>query len=420
VEPERPEADAPRAQKGELGMSTAPTAPSETEITAVMTLRPSPEEAALRESVAKIGNSFGHSYFMEKTHAGQPPTELWSALGDHGFLGASLPEEYGGGGQGLWTLTIVAEELAAAGCPLLPLVFSQAISGNVIAKYGTVNQKERWLRGIARGDIKFSFAITEPDAGSNSHNLSTHAELRDDVWILSGQKTFISGVEDCDAILVVARTGRNEATGRGLLSLFVVDPDMPGVTKQLVPTAIQAPEKQWSLFFDDAVLASDRLIGRANEGFRAVFEGLNPERVLGAAFCTGIGRYALDKAARYVNERQVWGVPIGQHQGVAHPLAEAKIALELARLMTYKAAMLYESGSAETGEVANMAKFAAAEAGTRCLDQAVQVHGGNGVALEYGLTDMYWLVRVLKIAPVSREMVLNFVAEHSLGLPKSY
>ena len=401
-------------------MNRAASVPSSSPVGAVMTLQPSSEEAALRESVAKIGRSFGHGYFMDKTRSGEPPTELWSELGSHGFLGASLPEEYGGGGQGLWALTIVAEELAAAGCPLLPLVFSQAICGNVLAKYGTAEQKERWLRGIANGDIKFSFAITEPDAGSNSHNLTTHAECRDESWILRGQKTFISGVEDCDALLVVARTGRHDKTGRGLLSLFVVDPDVPGLEKHLVPTAIQAPEKQWTLFFDDVLLPADRLVGQANEGLRAVFDGLNPERVLGAAFCTGIGRYALDKATRYANEREVWGVPIGQHQGVAHPLAEAKIALELARLMMYKAAMLYEAGSAETGEVANMAKFAAAEAGTQCIDQAVQVHGGNGVTLEYGLTDMYWLVRLLKIAPVSREMVLNFVAEHSLGLPKSY
>jgi alkylation response protein AidB-like acyl-CoA dehydrogenase len=401
-------------------VSTTSLTPPATDLAPVMRLVPSPEEKALRESVAKIGASFGHEYFMEKTRAGEPPTELWQVLGEHGFLGASLPEEYDGGGQGLWTLAIVAEELAAAGCPLLPLVFSQAISGNVIAKYGTAEQKDRWLRGIATGKIKFSFAITEPDAGSNSHNLDTRAEQSGDGWALRGQKTFISGVEDCDAILVVARTGRDEKSGRGLLSLFVVDPDMPGVEKQHVPTALCAPEKQWALFFDNVQLESDRLIGRPNEGLKAVFDGLNPERVLGAAFCTGIGRYALDKATRYVNERSVWDVPIGKHQGVAHPLAEAKIELELARLMNYKAAMLYEAGSAETGETANMAKFAAAEAGTHCVDQAVQVHGGNGVALEYGLTDMWWLVRVLKIAPVSREMVLNFVAQHTLGLPKSY
>jgi alkylation response protein AidB-like acyl-CoA dehydrogenase len=401
-------------------MTTTSLTPAAADLGPVMRLVPSPEEKALRESVAKIGASFGHEYFMEKTRAGEPPTELWQVLGEQGFLGSSLPEEYDGGGQGLWTLAIVAEELAAAGCPLLPLVFSQAISGNVIAKYGTAEQKDRWLRGIATGTIKFSFAITEPDAGSNSHNLDTQAEQSGDGWSLRGQKTFISGVEDCDAILVVARTGRHEKSGRGLLSLFVVDPDMPGVEKQQVPTALCAPEKQWALFFDNVQLDADRLIGRADEGLKAVFDGLNPERVLGAAFCTGIGRYALDKATRYVNERSVWGVPIGKHQGVAHPLAEAKIELELARLMNYRAAMLFEAGSAEAGEAANMAKFAAAEAGTHCVDQAVQVHGGNGVALEYGLTDMWWLVRLLKIAPVSREMVLNFVAQHTLGLPKSY
>ncbi|MFE3003085.1 acyl-CoA dehydrogenase family protein [Nocardia sp. NPDC059246] len=385
-----------------------------------MRLEPTPEEKALRETVARIGARYGHSYFMAKTHAGEPPTELWRELGEQGFLGTSLPEEYGGGGQGLWTLTIVMEELAAAGCPLLPLVFSQAICGNLLAKYGTEEQKERWLRGVVTGEIRFSFAITEADAGSNSHNVTTRAKRVGDGWVLRGQKTFISGVEAADAIVVVARTGKHPKSGRGLVSLFVVDADDPAISRQHIPTAIQAPEKQWTLFFDDVKLGLDRLIGAENDGLRTVFDGLNPERVLGAAMSTGIGRYALDKAARYVSARQVWGVPIGSHQGVAHPLAEAKIELELARLMTYKAALLYEAGSPETGEAANMAKFSAGEAGVHCVDTAVQVHGGNGVALEYGLTDMWWLARLTKIAPVSREMVLNFVAEHSLHLPKSY
>ena len=384
-----------------------------------MRLVPSPEEKAIRESVAAIAARYGHDYFMEKTRAGEPPTELWQELGKLGYLGAFLPEEYGGG-QGLWSLTIVTEELAAAGCPLLPIVFSQAICGNLLATYGTEEQKARWLRGIGSGDIRFSFAITEADAGSNSHGVSTRATRTPEGWVLRGQKTFISGVENADAIVVVARTGEHAESGRGLLSLFIVDVDAPGLTRTHVPTAVQAPDQQWTLFFDDVVVGEDRLLGVAEEGLRALFSGLNPERVLGAALSTGIGRYALDKASRYVNERQVWGVPIGSHQGVAHPLAEAKIELELARLMTYKAAMLYEAGSAETGEAANMAKFAAGDAGVRCVDVAIQVHGGNGVTIEYGLTDMWWLVRLTKIAPVSREMVLNFVAQHSLHLPASY
>lgn len=384
----------------------------------VMSLVPTAEETMLRETVARIGAQFGHEYFMRKTRAGEPPTELWRTMGEKGFLGVFLPERYGGGGMGVWSLAAVAEELAAVGCPLLPLVFSQAICGNLLAKYGTEQQKQRWLRGIARGEIKFSFAITEPDAGSNSHNLSTTARRDGDRYIVRGTKTFISGIEDADEIVVVARSGQM-ANGRGLLSLFVVDPETPGLQRQHVPTAIEAPEMQWTLFFDDAEVESGRLLGAENEGLKAVFDGLNPERIIGAAFSIGIGRYALDKATRYVNQRAVWGPPIGTHQGVAHPLAEAKIELEAARLLMEKAARLYDAGL-PAGETANMAKYLAAEASVHCLDQAVQCHGGNGVTLEYGLTDMWWLSRLLKIAPVSREMVLNFVAEHSLGLPRSY
>jgi alkylation response protein AidB-like acyl-CoA dehydrogenase len=401
-------------------MMMSALAPDDTYDGPVIPLEPTPQERLLRESVAAVVAKFGHSYFMEKTKAGEPPSELWAALGEKGYLGACLPEEWDGGGQGMWALQAVAEELAAAGCPLIPLVFSQAICGNVIAKYGTDAQKERWLRGIANSTLKLSFAITEPDAGSNSHNLATTARRDGDGWILNGTKTYISGVEDADAVMIVARTGRDEKSGRGLLSLFIVEPDVPGFTRQHIPTAIQAPEKQWTLFFDDVQLDGDALIGEQDRGLRIVFEGLNPERILGATVSIGIGRYALDKATAYAKERSVWGVPIAQHQAVAHPLAKAKVELECARLMVRKACALYDAGSPAAGEACNMAKYIAAEAGVNCLDAAIQCHGGNGVALEYGLTDMWWLARLMKIAPVSAEMVLNFVAEHTLGLPKSY
>jgi alkylation response protein AidB-like acyl-CoA dehydrogenase len=385
----------------------------------VMRLVASDEEKMLRESVAQIGRSFGHAYYMQQVRERGSAAEMWETLGKQGFLGVCLPAEYGGGGQSLWTLMIVAEELAAAGCPMVPLVFSQAICGQLIAKYGTTEQKDAWLEGIASGGQRFSFAITEPDAGSNSHKISTVAEKVGDEWVLRGTKTFISGVENADQIVVVARTGRR-ADGRGLLSLFVVQPDAEGLQRQHIPTAVDVPEQQWTLFFDGVKVGPDRLIGAENEGLRAVFDGLNPERILGAIQTIGIGRYALDKAVQYVRERNVWGVPIGAHQAVAHPLAKAKIELESARLLVQKACALYDIGDPSVGEVANMAKYAAAEAGVHAIDQAIQVHGGNGVALEYGLTDMYWLARLIKIAPVSHEMILNYVAEHTLGLPRSY
>jgi alkylation response protein AidB-like acyl-CoA dehydrogenase len=394
-----------------------PTATGASE--AVLELVASDEECMLRETVAGICAGFGRGYSREKHSKGEPPTELWDALAEKGFLGVNLPEEWGGGGLGMSGLAAVGEEISAAGSSLLLIVVSPAIVGSILARHGTEEQKERWLRGIAAGTTKVAFAITEPDAGTNSHNLSTSLERRDGRFVLKGQKTFISGVEHADAVLVVART-RLPDGGLGLPSLAIVDVDAPGFTRDAIPMPYLGPDKQWQLFFDDVEVEEERLIGGENGGLGPVFDGLNPERIMGAAIACGAGRHALGKASSYANERNVWGVPIGAHQGVAHPLAEAKIELELARLMTRKAAALYDAGVPGAGEASNMAKYAAAEAAIQCVDSAIQAHGGNGFALEYGLSDMWWGVRLTRTAPVSREMILNYVAEHSLGLPKSY
>ena len=381
------------------------------------------ETQLLRHSVAKIAGSYGHRYYRERSDLpdGQAH-ELWAELARGGFIGVNIPEEHGGGGGGIAELAVVCEELAAAGCPLLLLLVSPAICGSIIAQFGTTEQQERWLPLLAGSRdpaAKMAFAITEADAGSNSHQLATTATKSADAWLLNGSKTFISGVDEAEAVLVVARTGTNEATGRATLSLFIVDSDAPGLERQLIPTDVVAPERQYTLFFDDVAVGEDRLVGKPDDGLRQVFAGLNPERIMGAALLNGIGRYALDRAASYANERQVWGVPIGSHQGIAHPLAEAKIQLELARLMTWRAAELYDAG-ADAGEAANIAKFAAAEAALACVDRAIQTHGGNGMTTEYGIAAMWGMARLLRIAPVSREMILNYVAQHSLSLPRSY
>jgi alkylation response protein AidB-like acyl-CoA dehydrogenase len=379
----------------------------------------SAEQQMLRKAVRQIAAGFGHAYYADKARRGDKPTELWNALAEAGYLGVNLPEEYGGGGCGVTELTIVSEELSAAGCSLFLVIVSPGICGSILARHATEEQKRRWLPGIASGSFKMAFAITEPDAGSNSHNLSTTATRDGEGWRLRGQKYFISCVDEADAILVVAKTGTDTRTGRGRLSLFVVDADAPGLKKTLIPVELVATDRQYTLFFDDVRLGADRLLGAEGEGLRQVFTGLNPERITGAAFGLGVARYALEKAAVYANQRKVWSVPIGAHQGLAHPLAEAKIDLELARLMTYKAAWLFDTGQ-DAGEAANMAKYAAAEAALFALDQAIQTHGGNGLATEFGLADLWFVTRLARTAPVSREMILNYVAEHSLGLPRSY
>jgi alkylation response protein AidB-like acyl-CoA dehydrogenase len=380
---------------------------------------PATELDLVRASVRGIAQGFGHAYYAERAASGGKTTELWQAVGEAGFVGVNLPEAYGGGGLGIRELAAVAEELAALGCPLLMLVVSPAICGAVIARFGSEQQKQRWVPPIASGESIMAFAITEPDAGSNSHNLATTAERDGDAWVLRGTKYFISGVDEADSILVVARTGTDAATGRGRLSLFVVDVDAPGLSRAEIPVELRAPEKQFTLFFDDVRLDADRLIGVEGEGLRQIFVGLNPERIMTAAGGIGIGRYALEKAVAYARQRSVWGRPIGEHQGIAHPLAEAKIDLELARVMTDHASALYDAGL-DAGEASNIAKFAAADAALLCLDRAIQTHGGNGLASEIGLADLWGYARLMRIAPVSREMVLNYVAQHSLGLPRSY
>jgi alkylation response protein AidB-like acyl-CoA dehydrogenase len=380
----------------------------------------SDELLMMRESVRRIALEFGHARFAAIGRERGSATELWRPLAEHGFLGVNIPEQYEGGGLGLYELAIVEEEVSAAGCPMLPLLVSPGIAGTVLARHGSEDQKDRWLRGIGSGREYYAFAITEPDAGSNSHKLSLRGSRNEagDGWRLSGTKTYISGVEEANGLLVMARTGEGP-DGRGRLSLFMVDPDAPGLTRQRIDTAIQAPENQWTLYFDEVEVSEDRLVGDEGDGLRIGFDGLNPERILAAAICNGVGQYALEKASKYANERVVWGQPIGAHQGVAHPLAEAKVALEAARLMTAKAALLHDAG-ANAGEASNMAKLLAADAGLMCLDRAIQAHGGNGLSNDYGLADLWWIVRLLKVAPVSREMILNYVAQHSLGLPRSY
>jgi alkylation response protein AidB-like acyl-CoA dehydrogenase len=374
----------------------------------------SDEHRALRESVRGLAGRYGNRYMVQCARDGDPPTALWRDLADHGFLGVNIPEQWEGGGLGLYELAIVEEELSAAGCPLFPLLVSPGVVGTILARHGTPDQQDRFLRGIGSGREHYAFAITESDAGSNSHRISTRARRTDAGYVLTGSKTFISGVEDSQRLLVVASSGERA------LSAFVVDVDAPGLSRQQIGTAVGMPDQQWTLFLDDVEVGADRLVGAEGEGLKLLFDGLNPERILAAAIGTGVGRYALEKAAAYARERVVWGdTPIGAHQGVAHPLAEARIAVDAARLMAQKAAVLHDAG-ADAGEASNMAKFLAAEAGLRALDQAIQTHGGNGLADDYGLADLWFSTRLLKTAPVSREMILNYVAQHSLGLPRSY
>ncbi|MEC3895528.1 acyl-CoA dehydrogenase family protein [Nocardiopsis alba] len=379
------------------------------------------ERRELRSAVSALASRYGSEYYRAKAKEGAYLTELWKEAGGLGYLGVNIPEEYGGGGGGIGDLAAVLEEFSAAGCPTLMMVVSPAICGTVLSRFGTPDQRRRLLPGLASGERIMAFAITEPDAGSNSHRITTTARRDGDEWVLDGRKTFISGVDVADAVLVVGRIEDTD-TGRLSAALFVVPTDTPGFEARRIEMDLISPDHQYQLFMDEVRLPADALVGDPDAGLLQLFAGLNPERIMAASLATGSARHALDKAVAYAKERVVWrDRPIGAHQGLAHPLAQVKIETEQARLMTQHAALRYDAGDdAGAGEAANMAKYAAAEACVRSVDQAVQTLGGNGLASEYGLGSAIAAARLARIAPVSREMILNYVAQQSLGLPKSY
>ncbi|MFE5944539.1 acyl-CoA dehydrogenase family protein [Streptomyces sp. NPDC056480] len=375
------------------------------------TMIESEELTALRAAVSALGHRHGPGFDR---------ATLWAEAGKLGYLGVNLPEEYGGGGGGMAELSIVLEEAGAAGAPLLMMVVSPAICGTVIARFGTEEQKRAWLPGLADGSRTMAFGITEPDAGSNSHRITTTATRTEEGWVLNGRKVFVSGVDIADATLIVGRTS-DARTGSLKPCLFIVPRDAPGFQRRHIEMELDANEKQFELTLDEVHLPADALVGDEDAGLLQLFAGLNPERIMTAAFAIGMGRYALAQAVKYAKERQVWKAPIGAHQAVAHPLAQAHIELELARLMMAKAAHLYDAGDdMGAGEAANMAKYAAAEACVKAVDQAVHTLGGNGLTKEFGLARLVTAARVARIAPVSREMILNYVSHQTLGLPKSY
>src|SRR6185437_12679085 len=378
----------------------------------------SAEHRALRASVAELGREFGMQYWLARARNHESTDELWHKAAQLGFIGINTPERYGGGGAGITELAIVCEELAIAGSPLLLLVVSPAICATIIAQTGTEEQRQRYLPGMADGSIKMAFAITEPDAGLNSHRISTTAiERPDGGFTLSGRKYYISAVDQVDYVLVVGQSPASREGGQIRPALFIVPTDAPGFEFRPIDMEIVSPERQFFCYFDEVVVPAENVVGGSlDAALPALFAGLNPERITIAAFSVGTARYALARAARYAKERTVWQAPIGTHQAIAHPLAKAYLETELAKLMVYKAADLHDRSlaggagkpaaalAAAAGEAANMAKYASAEAAWNSLDAAIQTHGGNGMTSEYGLAALLGVVRAMRIAPVTKEM----------------
>ncbi len=307
------------------------------------------EHRDLRAAVGAIAAPFGGDYYVDHARRSAECTELWHALGDAGYVGVSVPEAYGGGGGGLVELAMVCEETAAAGAPMLLLLVTHAISAAVIAEYGTEEQRKEWLPGLASGREKVVFAITEPDAGSNTHQLATTARRIEgehadrDEYFVRGEKYYISGVDEAEALLLVARTGRDER-GHAQLSLFLVPTDAPGLQKIPLPVDVLLPEKQFTLRFDDVRLPASALVGDESAGLPPGVPRPQPRADHRGRALRRDRPLRTGRATRYANDREVWDRPIGSHQGVAHPLAKAKIETELAALMTRKAAWLHDQG----------------------------------------------------------------------------
>ena len=380
-----------------------------------------PEQRMIYEYGTKLSQTFDRKYWMAQAEKRAFPRDMWNKVGEDGFLGLMVDEAHGGAGLGMTEMALLMEGMANEGIPLLMLVVGPAMSLHPISKYGNDDQKKTFLPAGCRGETIFCFAITEPNAGTNTIRAQTIATRDGDKFRLNGQKYFITGADVADYALVVTRTTPFEDVKRKTdgFTLFIVDMKKKGVEIQPIPVSIAMPEMQFQVFFDDVELTEADVLGEVGKGFDILFNCLNPERIIVGAMSVGLGRYALNRAVEYASEREVFGVPIGSHQGLQHPLAESVTEIEMAALMMRKAAWAYDKGL-PAGAESNMCKFYGAEAAIKAVDRAVQCFGGNGFTKEYGIFDIYPVVRLMRTAPVNREVILSYIGEKVMGLPRSY
>jgi acyl-CoA dehydrogenase len=387
-----------------------------------------PESAtAVRDGVATVAARYDHAYWSRCEDEKRYPTEVYRDLADGGWLGLSVPEEYGGGGQGLLETAIACETLCASGGTAGSFIYvlNPGFGATTLARHGTEEQKQEMLPGLASGALQFSFGLTEPDAGSNAIEITTSARRDGDDFLIKGQKVWISNVERADWMVAVTRTvPAKEATPRTAgFTLFLVDVKeaLAAGTLSYTPIPKMGSNILYSsqVFFDDVRVPAHRVLGEVDQGFRVLWDVLNPERIIAAAGGVGGADAALRVAADYAREREVFGRPIGVNQSIQFPLAQIKAKTELARLMTYKAAWLFDQGR-PCGSEANVAKLTAAQASWEAADQAFQTLGGMAYSKEYPVERMFRDARIGKNIPVSEQMVLAHIATSMLQLPKSY
>ena len=378
--------------------------------------------SAIRDGIKSLCEKFPDKYWREKDRSRSYPEELVKALSDHGYLGCLIPEEYGGSGQKLRAAAVILEEIHLSGGNGAACHAQMYIMGTLL-RHGSEEQKKKYLPGIAEGSLRLqAFGVTEPGSGTDTLSLKTTARKNGDKFIINGQKVWTSRAEHSDLMLLLARTEDREKVKKRTegLSVFIVDMRTAldnGLTVRPIRTMLNHATTE--VFFDELEVPQENLIGQQGNGFRYILDGMNAERILIASECIGDSRWFTAKSTGYANDRVVFDRPIGKNQGIQFPIAQAYAATEAAALMTEKAAILYEDGK-PSGAEANMAKLLASEASWKAAEACMQTHGGFGFAEEYDVERKYRETRLYQIAPISTNLILSYIAEHVLGLPRSY
>jgi alkylation response protein AidB-like acyl-CoA dehydrogenase len=370
----------------------------------------SDEEQQFAEVAYEIASAYADRSFGDRDAI----DAYWDDCRKAGMCGLGVPEEYGGAGEDLFPLVVATERTSAAGFPATRLVTGQGMCGRILLRAGDLEQQQRWLPALATGDARFSFGLTEAGSGSNAQKMRTTARRKGGGWVLNGEKTYITAFDECDVMLLAAN-----AVDDGGITLFLVEDPRSRILSQPVHLGMTIYERHWTLFVDDLELGPEAVVGEVGKGFRAMFAALNCERLLVGAQSLGLGRHGLSRAVGYAKEREVFDIPIGAHQAVQHPLAEAYVQLEAAWALLVSAARGYSEGG-RGGMLANAAKLACCDAGFFSLDRALQTFGGSGYTTDVGLLEPYLLTRLFRSVPVSRELGLNQIAMEALGLPRSY
>lgn len=385
-----------------------------------------PEQLEIRDAVARLCERFGDDYWLRKDTDGGFPHEFHQAMAEGGWLGVAMPEEYGGSGLGITEAAVVMQAVAQSGAGFsgASAVHMNIFGLHPVVVFGTPEQQQRWLPPLIAGKEKACFAVTEPDVGLDTTRIKTRAVREGNGYVINGRKIWTSTAQVTEKMLILTRTTPFEESARPSqgMTLFYTDLDRSAVEVREIPKMGRHAVDSNMLFIDGLKVPLEDRIGEEGKGFQYILHGMNPERILIAAECVGLGRVALARAARYANERIVFGRPIGQNQGIQHPLAERWVELEAAELLVLRAANAYDAheDTGQVGAYANAAKYFAGEAGHRACETAMLTHGGMGYAKEFHVERFFREAQIGRIAPVMAQLILSHIGERVLGLPKSY